>query len=68
MNAVLRQPMTLDAFLAWERAQELRWEFDGNGPVAMTGGTLVHSEIATSLVELLRTKLRGRPCRAIVAT
>ncbi len=55
--------MTLDEFLAWERRQELRYEFDGVRPVAMTGGTVEHSEIATNLVEALR-RLQGRPCRA----
>ncbi len=39
------QPMTLDQFLEWERAQELRSELDGGGPVAMTGGTVEHPEI-----------------------
>ena len=56
--------MSLDEFLAWERDQELRYEFDGVQPVAMTGGTIEHSEIATNLVEALRRRLRGQPCRA----
>ena len=30
---------TLEEFLDWERGQELRHEFDGVQPVAMTGGT-----------------------------
>ena len=30
--------MTLAEFLAWEERQELRYEFDGLAPVAMTGG------------------------------
>jgi Uma2 family endonuclease len=63
MDQALRQPMTLDEFLAWERRQELRYEFDGIGPVAMTGGTLDHSAIATNLVVALRDRLRS-PCRA----
>ena len=56
--------MSLDEFLAWERGQELRYEFDGIRPVAMTGGTVEHSEIATNLVEALRQRLHGKPCRA----
>ncbi len=64
MNVALRRPMTLDEFLAWERRQELRYEFDGIRPVAMNGGTVEHSEIATNLVEALRRRLQGRPCRA----
>ena len=58
------RPMNLDEFLAWERGQELRYEFDGIAPVAMTGGTIEHSQIATNIVEALRRRLRGGPCRA----
>ena len=64
MSTALRRPMTLDEFLAWERGQELRYEFDGVRAVAMTGGTVEHSEIATNLVEALRRRLQGKPCRA----
>jgi len=59
MSMVQPKPMTLDAFLAWERSQELRYEFDGFEPVAMTGGTLNHSAIATELVSALRSRLRS---------
>ena len=39
MSVAVRRPMTMEAFLAWEEGQELRWEFDGFAPIAMTGGT-----------------------------
>ena len=64
MNIALRKPMTLDEFLAWEREQELRYEFDGFAPVAMTGGTVEHSVIGTNLVRALEDRLHGKPCRA----
>lgn len=64
MSVVLHRPMKPEAFLAWEREQERRFEFDGFAPVAMHGGTVAHSEIATNLVEALRRQLRGGPCRA----
>ena len=64
MNVALRRPMTVDEFLAWERRQELRYEFDGVRPVAMNGGTVEHSVIATNLVRALEDRLRGKPCRA----
>ena len=64
MSAALRQPLSLDDFLAWERRQERPFEFDGFAPVAMNGGTVAHSEIATNLVEALRRQLRSGPCRA----
>lgn len=64
MNVALLRPMTLDEFLAWERRQELRYEFDGIRPIAMTGGTVEHSVIATNLVRALEDRLRGKQCRA----
>ena len=64
MSAAASRPMSLSEFLDWEREQELRWEFDGTGPVAMNGGSIAHSEIATNIVEALRARLRGGPCRA----
>jgi Uma2 family endonuclease len=64
MNVAVRKPIALDEFLAWERDQDQRYEFDGFQPVAMTGGTIAHSEIATNLVEALRRHLRGSRCRA----
>ena len=64
MNIAVRKPMTLEAFLDWERRQDLRYEFDGVGPVAMNGGTIAHSVIATNLVRALEDRLRGTSCRA----
>jgi len=37
--------MTRDQFFAWAEANGGRWEFDGFPPVAMTGGTVNHSQI-----------------------
>ena len=64
MNVALRRAITLDEFLTWERRQELRYEFDGIRPHAMTGGTVEHSMIGTNLVRALEDRLRGKPCRA----
>jgi Uma2 family endonuclease len=55
--------MTLEEFLAWEEQQELRWEFDGFEPVAMTGGTSDHSAIERNLIFSLTGRLRGKPCQ-----
>ena len=63
MNVALRRPMTLDEFLAWEERQELRYEFDGFQPVAMTGGTVAQSTIQMNLLTALSTRLRGKSCR-----
>jgi Uma2 family endonuclease len=63
MGTALRKPMTLQEFLAWEERQELRYEFDGFGPVAMTGGTVEHSAIQGNLITALGIRLRGGQCR-----
>jgi Uma2 family endonuclease len=57
MNMAQRIPITVDEFLEWERRQELRYEFDGFAPVAMTGGSLNHSAIATRLAIAIDGKL-----------
>ena len=63
MNVALRHPMSLETFLAWEERQELRHEFDGFRPVAMTGGTLAHATIQSNLAISVGGRLRGTPCR-----
>ena len=64
MSIALRPPMDLDAFLAWENRQELRYEFDGFAPLAMTGGTVELATIQRNLVTALTNRLRGKPCQA----
>jgi Uma2 family endonuclease len=64
MNVAMRKPMSLAEFLAWEERQELRYEFDGFQPVAMTGGTAAHSGIQANVIAALTMRLRGKPCRA----
>ena len=63
MSVVLQKPVTLDEFLAWEERQELRFEFDGFAPVAMTGGTFGHDQITFNLRKSLDARLAGKPCR-----
>jgi Uma2 family endonuclease len=65
MSVALRTPMTLAEFLLWEERQELRYEFDGFGPVAMTGGTIAHDQIIFDLRTALAARLAGTPCRAL---
>ena len=63
MNVALRKPMTVAEFLAWEERQELRHEFDGIRPEAMTGGTFAHDRISINLAASLVNRLRGKPCQ-----
>lgn len=68
MSVALHQPMTLAEFLAWEERQELRWEFDGFQPVAMTGGTLAHEIIGGNVRTALQNRLAGGRCRVLGPT
>ena len=55
--------MTIDAFLDWEAAHDLRWEFDGVAPVAIAGGSPAHGLIAANLVREVANRLAGMPCQ-----
>ena len=63
MSASLK-PVTVDEFLTWERAQELRFEFDGIQPVAMTGGSLAHNRVTTRLTVALAQRVKP-PCEPL---
>lgn len=54
--------MTVSEFLAWEEEQELRWEFNGFEPVAMTGGTRAHETIGGNIRFALQGRLLGKRC------
>jgi Uma2 family endonuclease len=63
MSVALRKPMTTAEFLEWEERQEFRFEFDGERPVAMTGGTLGHEDITFNVRKALDARLAGGRCR-----
>jgi Uma2 family endonuclease len=66
MNVALRKPrMSQEAFFDWAQAQDVRHEFDGFQPVAMTGGTVNHSRITQNIHAALRARLRGGPCEPL---
>ena len=65
MADALAKRMTPDSFLVWEERQELRYEFDGFRPIAMTGGTYAHARLQTSLLRSLGNRLGGKPCKAV---
>ncbi len=62
MSQLQQKSMTSAEFLAWEAKQELKWEFDGFQPVAMTGVTDAHAAIQGNLITALNVRLRGRRC------
>lgn len=61
------QKMTVEAYLAWEPLQELRYEFVNGDVLAMSGGTLAHNDIAVNLLAALRPHLRKQGCRINIA-
>jgi Uma2 family endonuclease len=63
MNVALRKTWTIEQFLVWEERQELKHEFNGYQPEAMTGGTAAHEIIKMNLAAALVSRLRGKPCR-----
>lgn len=63
MSIAVRERMSLTEFLAWEERQDLRFEFDGFRPVAMTGGTFAHDQITFNLRKALDSRLAGSRCR-----
>lgn len=66
MNIALRKPrMTREAFFDWAQAQDVRYEFDGFEPVAMTGGTVNHNVIALNIHRALYARLKGTGCRPL---
>jgi Uma2 family endonuclease len=56
--------MTPTEFLEWEERQELRYEFNGFQPVAMTGGTIAHDRITFNLHKALDARLAGKLCKS----
>jgi Uma2 family endonuclease len=62
MKPARHHDWTVADFLQWEERQELRYEFDGFQPVAMTGGIVAHARIQANLAVFVGGRLRGTPC------
>jgi len=56
--------MSVEQYLETDRFSNVRHEFVDGYVYAMSGGTQDHSIIGANLVTLLRTAVRGGPCRA----
>ena len=65
MSVAFRKRWTQEQFFSWAETQEIRHEFDGSQPVAMTGGTAGACVIGVNLLAALRTRLRGGSCRPL---
>jgi len=65
MSIPLRKPWTQEEFFTWAESQDIRYEFDGFAPIAMTGGTPITSAIEVNVLYALRDRLRGHTCRPL---
>jgi len=64
MNVALKKPaMTREQFFPWAQAQDARYEFDGIRPVAMTGGTMSHTQITINILSVIKARLKGTGCQ-----
>lgn len=63
MATAAPKPMSLERFLAWEREQPERWEFDGHVARMMTGGRLRHGMLQRNVLLGLQQRL-AEPCQA----
>lgn len=57
MNVIVRPGVSRAEFLAWERDQPQRYEFDGIQPVLMTAGTVAHARLIRRIVAALTAAL-----------
>lgn len=62
MSTALHRPMSRDEFLDWAEGEDAPYEFDGAGPVAMTGGSLFHDMVRRRLQRLIDDQLTGTAC------
>lgn len=65
MTAPFHKAWTQEEFFAWAEDQDVRYEFDGFQPVAMTGGFVDAAAIGVNLTTALRNRLRGSGCRPL---
>ena len=56
-----------EAYLEWEREQTMRHEYVAGEVFAMSGATDAHVTVVGNLFALLRTHVRGSPCRVYMA-
>ncbi|MEL6159343.1 MAG: Uma2 family endonuclease [Cyanobacteria bacterium J06554_11] len=61
----LEKKYTLDEYWELEEVAEERHEFHDGRLVVMAGGTFGYSMIAANLNALLKSALKGSPCRAV---
>jgi Uma2 family endonuclease len=59
--------MSPEEYLAWEAEQDGKYEYENGEIIAMTGGTIPHSQIPLNLGALLLAHLRGKGCKVSIS-
>jgi Uma2 family endonuclease len=67
MSALLKDPMSVEAFLEWNSRQEAWYEFDGQGPLPMNGGTISDGLIQVNLLVALAAAVGTGPFHVLGA-
>lgn len=66
-ESAMSLPMSRSEFLAWEHEQLEKHEFWQGEVFAMTGARQAHVMVAGNVFALLKSHLRGKPCRAYIS-
>jgi Uma2 family endonuclease len=67
MTAMQKPVFSADDYLAWEAEQVEKHEYIAGEVFAMAGASDAHVTISGNLFAVLRSHLRGKPCRAYIA-
>ncbi len=59
--------MSPTEYLAWESGQDSRHEYENGKIIAMTGGTIPHSQIPLNFASLILAHLRGKGCKITIS-
>ena len=59
--------MSPQEYLDWEADQDIKHEYENGKIIAMTGGTIPHSQIAANFSAILIPHLRGKGCKVAVS-
>lgn len=54
-------------YLEWESQQELKHEYENGKIIAMTGGTIPHSQIVANFSAILIPHVRGKGCKVAIS-
>lgn len=65
--AIQLLPMSPTEYLTWEVNQDTKHEYENGKIIAMTGGTIPHSQISANLAALLIPHLRGKGCKVTIS-